>query len=329
MTGAAPSRRSGRGRLIRLIFGLACFAALFFFCQPADIARTLAGSHAGWLAASFGLCLLVMAIRTYRWWRLLKDFGLPAPFRVLFEMMMVSSFFNLFLPGSVGGDAYRAYELARYSSKTLRPVATVLIERFTGVLALFLICPVAVALAGPALPFPPWTLYTACGVVLALSLGALAAGLHAERLWRLVTPAIPAGLRGRLPAEKLEALFGVLRDLRGRPGPFVRACLTGVILQIVVLTAYYTMALALRGKIPATLFFAFFPLIEFVSLIPLTVNGLGVREGLTVYFLNAAGVAPAFSMGHSIVNRLITLLLGAIGGVIFLLRRRPAASPPT
>jgi uncharacterized membrane protein YbhN (UPF0104 family) len=321
MSSGARVRAVGRSKRVRLVLGLASFSLLLLFSSPQQILSLLVHVDRTWLALSFALCLLVMVIRTYRWWGLLHDFGLRAPFHVLLEMMTVSGFFNLFLPGSVGGDAYRAYGLARYSAKTLRPVASVVIERFTGVIALFLICPVAVWFARAELPVPPWTLYVACGAVLAAALGLLVAGLHAESWWGVLAPRLPRIISRRLPGEKMQIVFSVLRDLRGRPGAFARACLTGVVLQVVVLFAYYTMAVSLHGHIHLPLFFSFFPLIEFVSLIPLTVNGLGVREGLTVYFLGAAGIPASFSMGLSIINRLITLALGALGGVVFVARR--------
>jgi hypothetical protein len=323
-----PRRR--RGAAFRIALGVGSFAALFLFARPAEIGRVLAGASLPWLGVAFALCLLVLLIRTYRWWRLLIDFGLSAPFRLLLESMMVSSFFNLFLPGSVGGDASRAYDLARYSSKKLRPVATVVVERFTGVLALFLIGPAAVWLARGILPLSPPLLMAAGLTVLAAATAALVAGLHAETIFARLRPLLPDSLLRRLPAERLDAIFGVARDLRGRPWAFVRACATGVVLQVIVLSAYYAMSLALRGNIPPLLFFSFFPIIEFVSLIPITVNGLGVREGLTVWFLEKAAVPASFSMGLSIVNRLITLVLGALGGLV-LLARRPGGlrrSPP-
>ena len=65
------------------------------------------------------------------------------------------------------------------------------------------------------------------------------------------------------------------------------------------------------------------------SQVQVTINGLGVREGLMVWFLKRAAVEPSFSMGLSIVNRLLALAMGALGGLIWLVRRRkPLRSAP-
>ena len=78
----------------------------------------------------------------------------------------------------------------------------------------------------------------------------------------------------------------------------------------------------LHGDVEPAVFYGIFPVIELASLIPITINGWGLREGLMVWFLNQAGVLPSFSMGLAVVNRLLALAMGALGGAIWLARRR-------
>ena len=319
------THRWRRGTIIRLILGAGAFVALFLFARPAEIGRILVGGNGFALGGALALLLLVMVIRAWRWWWLLKDFSLPVPYRVLLEMVLTSNYFNLFLPGSLGGDAYRAYGLARYSAKALRPVATIVIERFTGTLALFIIGPIAAWVARDKLPVSPIPLVLAGAGVLAAAIAGLIALLHAETLYRRLRPWLPGALLRRLPPQKLEVAFALARDLRGRPRAFIRASAISVVLQLNVLTTYYAMSLALQGRVSPAVFYGVFPVIEFVSLIPITINGLGVREALTVWFLDRAAMPPSFSMGLAIVTRLLALTMGALGGGIWLVRRHASS----
>jgi len=314
--------------LIRVVLGAGAFAVLFIFARPGEIWRILAAENLAWLGMSFALLMLVMVVRAWRWWWLLADFGMPMPYRVLLELILTANYFNLFCPGGLGGDVYRAYGLSRYSAQALRPVATVVIERFTGIFALFLIGTITAGLAGSGLPVAQAPLV---GAGLGL-MGCTAAGLimllNTERYYSRLERWLPGAVRRRLPAEKREMLFGVFRDLRGRPRAFLRAVAIGVILQLTVLTTYYAMSLTLHGGIAPEIFYGVFPVIELASMVPITISGLGVREGLMVWFLKQAEVAPSFSMGLALINRLLALAMGLLGGAIWLVRSRhpfPAA----
>ena len=321
------SPRRNWGRIFRLGLGTAAFAALLAFSRPAEIGRILVEENLAWLGGSCLLLLLVMVIRAWRWRWLLADFGLPVPYRVLLELVLIGNYFNLFLPGSLGGDAYRAIGLARYSTQTLRPVATVIIERFTGLIALFTIGPVAAWLARDRLPVSPHLLVPGGVGLLACTVVGLLVLLHVEPLFARLRPILPAMLVRRLSPEKLGVLFGVVRDLRRRPRAFVRASAISILLQLTVLTTYYAMSLALHGDISPAIFYGVFPVIEFASLIPVTINGLGVREGLMVWFLEQAAVPASFTMGLAIMNRMLGLAMGALGGAILIARRRSPARP--
>jgi uncharacterized protein (TIRG00374 family) len=319
--------RSRKGFLVRLALGLVAFGLLFVLFKPGEILAGLKQADLFYVWVSFALLFLVTVIRTHRWKKVLDDIGLSARFGQLLEMSLISNYFNTLLPGSMGGDVYRVYDLARVSSKKLRPLATVIIERLTGILSLISVCIVAIVLYREMLPYPSWALLLFSGGILAVSLGGLIGIGWVERIYERLKGFLPARFAAKLPEEKIRAVFGVIRDLRGNRIVFLRSYLNGFVLQIVVLLTYWTASLALGRDIPLVLFFVFFPLIEFVSLVPLTVNGIGVKEGLLVYFMKYAGVPPSYSMSLSILYRLLTIVLALVGGAVLVLRKRrqPAA----
>ena len=318
------------GRSARLVVGIASFAILVLLLNPKETWRILVGCNGLYVAYALALMGLVTVLRAQRWWMVSRGIGLPMPFLALLEITTVSMFFNLFLPGALGGDAYRAYTASRLSNRKLRSLAGVVIERVTGLVALMTVCVVATALTHHLLPLERELLLgTSALIVLAMACSLWAAS-HARYLHGRFNHLIPHRLAQKLPPDRWNIILDVTEDVLSRRRTFAASIATGVVLQLVVLYTYYVTSIALGQHIPIQFFFVFFPLIELAGMIPLTVNGMGVKEGLVVLFLNLAGVAPSFSMGLAILNRLLAVAISLVGGAVWLVRREPtsaAASP--
>lgn len=309
-------------RTARAVAGLAALTLLLLLLDPAETWHVLSHCRPDYVALSLGLMGLVMVIRAHRWWMVSRGIGLPLPFLALLEITFVSNYFNLFLPGSLGGDAYRAYTAARLSDRKLRSVAGVVIERVTGLIALMAVGVVAAVLSRAALPFERELLLGICvAIVLAIAAGYWAL-CRARPLYRRFQHLLPGFVSSRLPPERWEIILTVAEDVAQRRSTFLASTATGVVLQLVVLTTYYTTSLALGSAVPIHFFFVFFPVIELAGMVPITVNGLGIKEGLVVLFLKLANVPASFSLGLAILNRLLAVAYGLVGGLIWLARRR-------
>ena len=89
------------------------------------------------------------------------------------------------------------------------------------------------------------------------------------------------------------------------------------------------MALIARGvgvALPLSTWFAVVPLVALVMVVPLSINGVGVREGGLVLLLAPTGVPKDVAVAIGLLWFLATILTGLMGGVLFLLDRRPSAS---
>lgn len=89
------------------------------------------------LAAVFGLCVGVLAIQYYRWYVLVRALDLPFAVGGAFRLGLVGTFYNVFLPGSVGGDLVKAFYIAHGApGRRAAAVATVVIDRIVGLFGL-------------------------------------------------------------------------------------------------------------------------------------------------------------------------------------------------
>ena len=90
-------------------------------------------------------------------------------------------------------------------------------------------------------------------------------------------------------------------------------------LQIITVIIVYLVFLAFGVDIPFSQHLVFYPIISILSIIPISISGLGVREGFFVYFYSLIGVSADIAVSVSLINYCIEILLMAImGGIIYI-----------
>jgi uncharacterized membrane protein YbhN (UPF0104 family) len=91
-----------------------------------------------------------------------------------------------------------------------------------------------------------------------------------------------------------------------------------IICQTVAILAAYSLALAINLKLAPVYFFMALPMIWIITMVPVSINGLGVREGAFVFFFKV-GVSESGALLLSFLNFSQVIVLGLIGGTIYLL----------
>ncbi len=319
-TTVSTVRRRKPSVLIRAGIGIATFVILFLFFHPAEIIEHLAEARLSLVVYGFLLCIAGLLARAFRWMRILGRLGIRVPYWRTVEIYTISFWFNTFLPGSMGGDIYKIVDVARASDKKLRPAITVIAERAMGVLALLLVAAVGLFLYHARLPYPPWLMWLLLAAVGAGIAAGMTVLLGFDRIWSPISKRVPV-LSRILNPEKTDSIGMLSAELRTKPMLFIEALVLGLVIQMLALVAYWVLALAIIPGISPLFFFTLFPLIEIVSLMPITINGIGVREGLLVFGLRYTGIDPAFSMSLGVLYRLIVIVLAIIGGLLLILRR--------
>ncbi|NBD35662.1 MAG: flippase-like domain-containing protein, partial [Chloroflexi bacterium] len=157
------------GNLLRIGLSLATLALLWREVGASDVWEVLRAANLALLLAAWGLFLVGIVVRTFRWRALLHGLGLRPPFWQLLRLYLVGGFFNAFLPSGFGGDVVRVLELAQ-GEPTPAAVGTVLVDRLAGILSLMVLGLAALPFAPP---LPAWLVWT----FVALSGGGLIAGV--------------------------------------------------------------------------------------------------------------------------------------------------------
>ena len=300
-------------RLAKLALSLGLLAWLLRLVDVGDIGAVLAGANPTWLAAAFVLYVAGQGLSAWKWRVIAGAVGFHRPARSFIAYYFIGMFFNAFGLGTVGGDVMRAFCLAGGTRRGMA-LNTVIVDRLNGLLVL-------VALAFGALLL--FRTYELPGALYWTTLALAGAILTGWWLAPILAPAfLPSGNRvRRLVEQDLAPYWGDYRLL-------ARASALSLVFHLSQVGVLALLATALHLEIPATYFFVFGPLVNLFSALPISWNGLGIREGGYVFFLGHIGVGREVAVAFGLVWLGVVLLASAVGGFVYVTFRDGALPDP-
>ena len=304
-------------RALRIVVSVGLLSWVLWHANLGELAATVRQAKPEWILAAFAVNSLGNLFGAWRWQLLLRSQGRSVGTSFLFGSYLVGLFFNNFLPSTIGGDVVRAASTKRKSGGTLTEHLTVvLVERMIGLLATLSLGGLA-ALTGEASRFDPrvgWAL----GGALALSLGGiyLAMSSRVRRLTlRLLARAPFAFVKRTL--GKMLASFELFSQARGT---LLANFALSLVFQFLLIVHFWLLQFAFGGTVPFVAFLVVVPLVFCVMILPIGINGLGVRESAFVWFLTQVGMEPATALALSLSSYAVAVVQGVLGGSVHLWR---------
>lgn len=295
--------------LLRIALSILALALLFQKVGGREVWDALAAADGRALALAWALGVTGLVVRTFRWQALLAGLGLAPPFGRLLKLYFVGAFFNIFLLSGFGGDVVRVIELAQDEQRSAA-FGTVLVDRMTGILSLFLmgLC---------VLPFTrglaPWLV----GTFGLISVAGLAGGflLLEGTLLRRLTARLPGALS--LAGEgPLAQLYAAVSGAGWRAVGL--ALLLSTLFNFTNVAMYWLCGLAVGLKLNFTFYFIAVPLLALTLLLPISVGGLGARDWVAQPLFASVGASDALTAGMSLLVWLVTAASGLVGGLVYL-----------
>ena len=303
--------------LLKLLVGTGLIA-YFVSTIPIDrILETFAAAHVSYIAVALAVYLGAQVVSAFRWATLVRPLGIRTPFKDLIQYYLIGMFFNLFAPSTVGGDVSRVYYLVKDqdAAATGRAVTTipaaisVLMDRAIGMIVL-----VWLGAAGLLL-FPGYAVpATIRSVTFALAGGLLLGALLAP----VVRLFLPEG--GNHLIVKLRLALGSYR--RHWRALLIAAALS-LAVHLIQAWMHTVMGRALGMDLPFSFSLIVYPLVGTFAAIPITLNGLGLREGGYIFLLAVIGIGSEQGIAFGILLFLIVALDSLLGGLLFLFQRTP------
>lgn len=289
--------------LLRIVVSGALLTALAWRTDWAQVGRAFAQLRVElWLAAVavyFGTQLASAS----RWRLLAGQLGLRCSFWEMAGFCCIGMYFNLILPTSVGGDVVRAWYLDRHTGRRRTAFLSVFIDRLSGLAVLVALAGVA-TLASPV-PLPLWVSLSVAGVVAGAVLG---------------FAALPFLARHRLLGERYAALGEELSTslrLLARPTPVALS----VVVQVANVFLVWLVGVGLGVPVPFAYYWVLVPMVTLLTLLPVSINGMGVREAATLLFLRHLDVPDGLAVSLSFLWFCVYTAAGLGAGAVYLLGR--------
>ena len=287
-----PNQQSNKsqfqiGNILRILITLLALIWIFTFVSFEKILLTLKNTRLEFFLIAVVLFQVSVFIRTYRWKLLLKSSIPSVSYKTLLMLNYSGSFFDVFLPTGFGGDIVRTVELKGTDENTtiVDQASIVLLDRFSGFIALFTICIAALPFA---LSFIPRQL--ALWIAMIAFAGLLSAVI----------------LISNFGVNHLVNLFQKFSFTRGlgnyiqKIGSITHKSLSGawvisLFFYLFIIGFQYSLSLALHSTLPITIFFVFTPIVSLTLLLP-SIQGLGIRENTYEYLLTQVGAPEAMGV---------------------------------
>lgn len=293
---------------LKLTVTVGLLAYLFSRIEVSSVARLMAGAQWGWVVAAFVLYVVLQGLCAWRWLLLARVLNLDGTWTRFVRYYYIGMFFNLFLPTGVGGDVYRCYYVARSAADWRRAIISVLADRGVGFATM---CAIA---AAATLAFGRVELPSEMG-------WAIGAGVMA------LVVLLAGGFAARSRFASVWASMPLVVEFFRRPGTLVIVTALSFLLQSLVVVVTVLNAEALGLDVPLAFYFILIPLIAVATLLPVSLNGLGVREVAFVFFLGQVGVPKDQALSLALLWLVVLTTASAIGGLVWLATPVPRKPP--
>jgi uncharacterized protein (TIRG00374 family) len=285
--------------------------------------RSMDPSYLPWLML---LTVSARAIMAAKWNMFLRLGGVCVGLPRLFRIVLLSDFYMLLFPMALTAEAIRLLLLKLQGYSLTMSASATLADRLLGLIVLAGVSALGVAMAWDSVA--PRLGLAICGAVGLMWLSLLLvvsrspfAKLVRVAGWLLERAAQPASGASRLGGRVLDVLQRMHNALVGM---FKRSATLGVVclLQILILTMRILMVhllfRSLGAEVPILFEVAFVPVIDLLTMLPISLMGLGVREAAFIYFFDQVGLDPSIAVAASLLGYAIVVPMAVACGIVSL-----------
>jgi glycosyltransferase 2 family protein len=270
---------------------------------------------------AFAVVLATIVINNYRWLLLLRGQGIRSSSKQTVPLTFIGLFFNLAMPGAVGGDLIKAYYIAQEQPGTkLRAATSVLMDRVVGLYALALIVLAAIVthvniiMGSPQLKvLAVFNIALAFGFSIFFLLG-FSETIREHDWTNSFLEKFPGG-------KFIERIYDAVHDYKNGKRQFGLGILLSILVQSMNIFLFFVIAKTLHFEISMGALFFVIPLGLMATAVPVSPGGLGV--GQAVFFTLFAWFGLKGELGATLItiSQVIQAVLSLIGAVFYFTRK--------
>ena len=300
-------------RIIQLLVSIGGFAYIFYRIPLNEVINNWNVSMTPWIIAMLIAATLVMVIQANRW-KGLSVQGPEIPFKTYYAYTAMGYFFNNLLPTGFGGDAVKSLAFGKKFNQTSQSVSAVLLARIQGLLAMFLCFFIALPFALNKAEIPLVYTVTMTAALLACMVFILLC-LFSDKF------PIPHFVTDKLTfIPKMQKSLSIYRQYKKQ---LLLSSLDSLWIQLLTLFIAYAYFKAVEVDIDISILVVFTSITIVVSMLPISLNGIGVREGIQVaLFTGILGIPAPVVLAAGLLGYIPLLFQAAQGAIVLIARKK-------
>jgi len=299
--------------LFKISFSIALILFLLQRVNIDELKESLAEANSRYIFWAVVVCFAAWAVASYKWLILLKALGKDAHFFTLLSLNFIGLFYSLFLPGQISGEVIKGVKLSKSIQDGTFVLVSIIVDRLTGLLVLILF-----ALGGIIFLTKDYYLlpFLISILVLLLLLGLIFLNRDLSEL---------VGRTGRKILTKgrvrnfLFSFWNILKNYRGKEPQLLLALFWGIFFHALVVAFNYLVCISLNINLSFLALIWIVTMVYLVQLLPISISGIGVREGAYIFLFGQYGISASVAFSFSIIIFSVIIFLGILGGMIELL----------
>lgn len=323
---SSPPQRSALRRYgllgVKLAISIALLVILFSKIDVGRLWQSARTASLWWIAIALALYVVNVMASVWRWWLLLEAQHVSVPPLRLLGSFLVALFFNNFLPSNIGGDVIRIADTAKPAGSKTLATTVVLVDRMMGLMGLVLVAALGASMAASVVrhaPSPIWPTWLWAGFLFGV-VAATPALMAPAGFGRLLQPL--AVIHPEWIGDRIVSITATLTRFRAKPGALA-GCFGGAIfVQATTVAFYAAVAYALRVNITPWDLAVIVPLSFVVQMLPVSVNGFGVREATFSFYFTRLGLPIESALLLSLGATALVMFVSLSGAAVYIARGR-------
>ncbi len=298
-------------------FGIALFIYILFKLNLGLVFQEIKNSDLRFIFLAISLVGFLLITQTLKWHVIARKQKMKISFIESFKINLISGFYGFVTPSKMG-TLVRADYLKKYSKDMGKGLANFVIDKILDIISVFLIFFVFFMNFKEKFSFVPIVFFVLIFVGLILFLFFIF-----EKRW--VKPLLKFLLEKFAPkkiVEKIKINFNSFHDDIPEKKYFPIFIFLNILNWILTYFITFIVGMAVGVNLNFVYFLAILPISTIISLIPITINGLGTREATLISLFALFGISSEKVFSMSIINILIANILPSITAIFLMLKKK-------
>ena len=292
----------------RLIFTIALLFVVFKFINYKEVINIYINSKKIYIFFAFFIFFLANVLASIRWRYLLSKLGINISFKEAVYSSFSGYFFNLFFPSFIAGDFFRALSVSlRYGEKN-KIASSVLVDRLSGFLGITISSLFFSVFILKIIKREIFISIFILNLIIVLFLI-----FSNRKIFRIFLVLVPKKFKDRLYNFYNEICF-----FKNNPSIFFISIFFSIFIQALISLSFFLSSLGVGVNVKPIYFFIIVPIVMFISLIPITILGIGTRDLSIIYFFSLVGMNKAVALSLSLYHFTFGILLAICGALIYI-----------